>query len=305
MSKVVITGATGTIGASVAARCLRAATSPWPCHATRIAPVARFQPAWRLARWEDPTTELPPLSALEQADAVINLLGEPIAQRWTPAVKQRIADSRAAATRMLVTGLRELSGASRPGVLVSQSASGYYGSSGQAEVDEEARPGNGYLAGVVQAWEAAALSADDLVRVTTTRTGVVLSASGGALTTMLPFFRLGIGGPVAGGRQYVPWVHIDDATAALLFCLDDPRASGPINVASPNPVNNAELSQALGRVLHRPAFMPVPAFALRLLYGEMAEIVTGGQRLIPRRLLELGFEFRHPTVEPALRDVLG
>jgi hypothetical protein len=138
-----------------------------------------------------------------------------------------------------------------------------------------------------------------------TRTGVVLSPSGGALAKMLPFFRAGVGGPVAGGDQYVPWVHIDDVVSALLFCVEHSEATGAVNVTAPRPVTNTELSKALGHALHRPALLPVPGFALQLLYGEMAEIVTTGQRAVPRRLEELGFSFEHPEVEPALRDVLG
>ena len=142
------------------------------------------------------------------------------------------------------------------------------------------------------------------MRVACTRTGVVLSSNGGALAKMLPFFKLGIGGPVAGGRQYVPWIHLDDVVGALLRCVDDAAAQGPVNVTAPNPVTNAEFSHALGRALGRPAVLPVPAIALKLLYGEMAKIVTTGQHVIPARLAELGYEFEHTEVEKALRDVL-
>jgi hypothetical protein len=143
------------------------------------------------------------------------------------------------------------------------------------------------------------------MRVVCTRTGVVLSASGGALARMLPFFRLGVGGPVAGGRQYVPWVHLDDVAGAVLHCLDSSGAAGPVYVTAPDPATNTELARALGRVLGRPAVLPVPALALRLLYGEMAEVVTTGQRVLPERLERLGYRFRHPELEPALRDVLA
>ncbi len=155
------------------------------------------------------------------------------------------------------------------------------------------------------AWEREATAAGAAMRVACARTGVVLSASGGALTKMLPFFKLGIGGPVAGGRQYVPWIHLDDVVGGLLRCVDDERATGPINVTAPNPVTNAEFSRALGHALGRPAVLPVPGFAIKLLYGEMAEMVTEGQRVVPARLRELGYEFRHPEVQEALRDVLG
>jgi hypothetical protein len=208
-------------------------------------------------------------------------------------------------TRNLVAALRRLDHEQQPRVLVSQSAMGYYGPRHSEELDEDATAGNDFLAGVVSAWEHEALAAARGCRVVVTRTGIVLSPSGGALAKMLPFFRAGIGGPVAGGHQYVPWVHIDDLVSALLFCLDNDAAEGPVNVTAPRPVDNAELSRALGRALHRPAVLPVPAVALKLLYGDMAEIVTTGQRVIPKRLEELGFSFAHPEIEPALRDVMG
>ena len=166
------------------------------------------------------------------------------------------------------------------------------------------RAGEDFLAEVTVAWEQEAQAAKSLMRVACTRTGVVLAPSGGALTKMLPFFKLGIGGPVAGGQQYVPWIHLEDVVGAQLRCVDDAGADGPINVTAPNPVTNAELSRALGRALGRPAVLPVPGFAVKLLYGEMAEIVTTGARVVPARLRQLGYEFRHPELEPALRDVL-
>jgi uncharacterized protein len=190
-------------------------------------------------------------------------------------------------------------------VLVCQSATGYYGPSDDRELDEQSAPGNDFLAGVVSEWEAEALGASTVARVVMTRTGVVLSPSGGALAKMLPFFRVGVGGPVAGGHQYVPWIHIDDVVKGLLFCLDNSAASGPVNLTAPSPVTNAELSSALGHVLRRPAVLPVPALALRLLYGEMSTVVTSGQRAVPKRLEELGFAFSHPDLEPALDDVLS
>jgi uncharacterized protein (TIGR01777 family) len=159
---------------------------------------------------------------------------------------------------------------------------------------------------LVVVWESEGRRAVDLgVRVVLARTGVVLSESGGALEKMLPPFRLGVGGPVAGGRQYVPWVHLDDVVAAQAFLLESDEAGGPVNVTAPEPVTNAELSKALGRVLKRPAVMPVPGAALKLLYGEMSSIVTTGARVLPRRLQELGYEFRRPDLEDALRDATG
>jgi uncharacterized protein (TIGR01777 family) len=255
--------------------------------------------------WPDPLNEMPPRAALEGAGGVIHLLGEPVAQRWSPAAKTRIKASRVETTRLLVGALRELPQDGRPGTLISQSATGFYGPRGDQELDEHASPGDDFLAGVVREWEAEAFAANGLARVVTTRTGVVLTGSGGALDKMLPFFRLGIGGPVAGGRQYIPWIHLQDVVDGLLFCLDHPELSGPVNLTAPTPVTNAEFSRALGRVLRRPAILPVPGLALRLLYGEMRQIVTTGQRVVPARLRQAGFAFRHPELEPALREVLN
>ena len=304
MKKVVITGATGTIGRAVCEALLARGGHPVALSRNVEAARAALPGGVEVFAWPDPTGAPPPAEALAGAAAVVNLLGEPIAQRWSAAAKQRIRDSRVGATGMLVDGLRRLEPGERPAVLVSQSATGYYGPRDATELTEEAPGGTDFLAKLVAEWEAAALAAADVLRVALTRTGVVISPTGGALAKMLPFFRAGIGGPVAGGSQYVPWVHIDDVSRALLFCVDDSRAAGPLNLTAPRPVDNAELSRSLGRALHRPALLPVPAFALNVLYGEMAEIVTTGQRVLPARLLELGFEFRHPEVEPALLDVL-
>jgi hypothetical protein len=254
--------------------------------------------------WQDPLSTLPPAAALTDSGGVIHLLGEPVSQRWSTAAKRRIRESRVLSTRMLVAAIRQLPDAQRPTVLVTQSATGYYGPRGAEELDEQASPGDDFLAEVVSAWEREAFVAASVCRVAVTRTGVVLSSSGGAIAKMLPFFRAGIGGPVAGGRQYVPWVHIDDVVGALLFCLDNTDARGPVNVTAPQPADNAELSEALGHALSRPAVLPVPALALKLLYGEMSEIVTTGQRAIPQRLQELGFGFLHREIGEALRDVL-
>jgi uncharacterized protein (TIGR01777 family) len=256
-------------------------------------------------QWRDPMTSPPPPDALSGADAVVHLLGEPVAQRWSQDAKRRIRESRVQATRMLVQGLAALPESERPRALISQSATGFYGPRGEEAIDEDAGPGTDFLAGVVVEWEREALGARALTRVALTRTGVVLSSSGGALARMLPFFRLGIGGPVAGGRQYVPWIHQEDVVRALIKCVEDDSADGAVNVTAPNPATNAELSRALGRTLGRPAFLPVPEFAIGLLYGEMAQMVTTGQRALPHRLEQMGFEFRHGDLEPALHDVLN
>jgi uncharacterized protein len=304
MVRVVVTGATGTIGAAVCRQLLSRGDQPVALSRNAAQSAAKLPEGVESHPWRDPTTTQPPAEALAGAAGVIHLLGEPVSQRWSTEAKQRIRDSRVLATRNLVAAIRDLSDEQRPGVLVSQSATGFYGPRGPEQVDEHASAGSDFLAGVVSAWEEEALSAAPACRVVVTRTGVVLSRSGGALAKMLPFFRAGVGGPVAGGSQYVPWIHIGDAVAAQLFCLDNADATGAVNVTAPRPIDNAELSKALGHALHRPAVFPVPALALKLLYGEMSEIITTGQRAIPRRLEELGFSFSQPEIEPALRDVL-
>lgn len=303
--RVLITGATGTIGLALA-DALQArgdqvvAVSRDPERGSRV-----LGGAVEVHPWARPTQEPPPPSALAGVDGVVHLLGEPVAQRWTSEAKARIRDSRVLSTRSLVQGLSALPASDRASVLVSQSATGYYGPRGDETLDENGRSGDDFLAEVVRAWEAEARAAAPEVRVACARTGVVLSPSGGALAKMLPFFKLGIGGPVAGGQQYVPWIHLDDVVGGLLRCLDAGAARGPVNLTAPTPVTNAELARTLGHVLGRPAVLPVPGAAVKLLYGEMAEVVTTGQRAIPARLRELGYEFRHPELEPALRDVLG
>jgi hypothetical protein len=303
--RVLITGATGTIGLALAdaltARADRVvALSRDPERGQRV-----LGSGVEVHPWANPEGEPPPAQALTGVDAVVNLLGEPLAQRWTDSAKERIRDSRVRGTRSLVAGLAALPEDGRPGVLISQSATGYYGPRGDAPLDEQASPGENFLADVVVAWEREAAAAGPPARVVCTRTGVVLSPTGGALAKMLPFFKLGIGGPVAGGRQYIPWIHLDDVVGGLLHCLDHAEAAGPVNLTAPEPVTNSELSHALGHALGRPAVLPVPAMALKLLYGEMAEIVTTGQRAIPVRLRELGYAFRHPGIELALKDVLS
>ncbi len=306
--KVVVTGATGMIGRSLVFALL--ARGEDVVALSRDAARGRqvLDDRVEVHAWANPLAELPPSEALAGADAVVHLIGEQVAQRWTDEAKESIRESRVASTRLLVQALLALAPDARPSVLVSQSATGFYGPRGSEPVDEGAPAGSDFLAGVVVGWErealAAASSSDGGVRVVVTRTGVVLSPEGGALAKMLPFFRLGIGGPVAGGRQYVPWVHLDDVVGGMAFCLGNHDATGPVNLTAPTPATNAELSRTLGRVLKRPAFLPVPALALKALYGEMAQIVVTGQRAVPARLEELGYHFRYPELEPALRDVL-
>jgi uncharacterized protein (TIGR01777 family) len=291
--RVTVTGAGGLIGSRLVAM-LRA-------RGDEVTVLSRSG-AGGAVRW-DPGAAAAPAEALEGRDAVVHLAGEPIAQRWTPAVREAIRASRTEGTANLVAALAGLG--QRPRVLVSANAVGYYGDRGAERLTEDSAPGEDWLAQVCVAWEDAALEArGNGLRVCVLRTGVVLDSGGGALAKMLPPFRLGVGGPVAGGRQYVSWIALEDLAALYLAAIDDDRFDGPFNATAPAPVTNAELSRALGRALHRPAVLPVPAAALKLLYGEMAEIVTDSQNAVPARALELGHEFEHTELAAALAAAL-
>jgi uncharacterized protein (TIGR01777 family) len=299
---VTLTGATGLIGPAIV-RALRA-------RGDAVTVLSRDPERARAAlgdveahAWQ-PLQEPAPTAALNGRDAVVHLAGENVAQRWNDEARRAIVESRETGTRNLVAGM----GAAepRPAALVSASAIGYYGPRGDEPVTEDAAPGDDFLARACAAWEREASSAAAHgLRVAMLRTGVVLDGAGGALARMLPFFRLGIGGPVAGGRQYLSWIHADDVVGLYLAAVDDAAWQGPINATAPEPVTNREFSRALGRALHRPAFAPVPGLAVRALYGDMAEIVTTGQRAVPMRALERGYAFRHTDLERALRDALG
>ncbi len=319
--KVVVTGATGLLGRELVEALLARGDAVTVLSRNAASAAKAFDGRVTAFEWSDPKGSPAPADALLGRDAVVHLLGEPVDQRWTKRARQEIRDSRLLATRNLVKGLvaataegrGEAPGerpgearGERPAVLVSQSATGFYGARGDEEVNEATPPGSDFLAEVCLGWEREAARASELgLRVTTTRTGVVLSPSGGALAKMLPPFRAGIGGPIAGGSQYVPWIHADDVVGGLLFCLDTPDATGPVNLVAPNPATNRELSKALGRVLGRPAVAPVPELAMKLLYGDMAQIVTTGVRAVPQRLQDLGYRFSQPELEPALRLATG
>lgn len=252
----------------------------------------------------DPMAGPAPTGAITGRDAVIHLAGEPVAQRWNTKVKQAIMGSRETGTRNLVAGITASD--PKPNVLISSSAVGYYGKHGDEKLPEATPAGSDFLAEVCVAWEREAEAAEALgLRVVRIRTGVVLDAGGGALKTMLPPFKLGIGGPVAGGAQYMPWIHVHDIVGLYLKALDDERWSGAYNGSAPEPVTNKTFSKALGKALHRPAFSPVPALAIKLLYGDMAEIVVEGQRAVPERALAGGYVYAQSKLQPALEDALG
>jgi uncharacterized protein (TIGR01777 family) len=242
-------------------------------------------------------------SAIEGADAVVNLAGESIAKRWTARQKQRILDSRVRATRSLVAAIAKA--ASPPAVLVSGSAVGYYGPCGDEIITEDTRAGDDFLAHVCAQWEAeAAPASSDRTRVVFVRTGLVLEKDGGALPQMLPPFKFGAGGPVGSGKQYWPWIHRRDWVDLVRWTIHTSAARGPINATAPNPVTNAAFAHALGRAMHRPSFIPAPAFALRLALGEMADgLLLAGQRAVPERAQRAGFTFTYPRVDDALQEI--
>ena len=240
-------------------------------------------------------------AALDEVDAVVNLAGKSIFKRWSKTYKQQIYDSRLLTTRNIVSALP----VEKSIVLCSASGAGYYGSRADDILDEDQPPGDDFLARLSIDWEAAALSAADKgIRAVTMRFGVIFAGSGGALSKMIPAFKAFVGGPMGNGRQWFPWIHLDDLMAALLFIFDHPQIAGPLNFCAPNPVTNRELAATLGKTLHRPAIMPAPAFMMRLVLGEFSEVLLGSQRTVPRKLLDHGFEFQYPEIGQALEAIV-
>jgi uncharacterized protein (TIGR01777 family) len=298
MGHIAITGATGLIGSALVDDLTAAG------HSVRrlVRRAGQRRPGDVL--WDPAAGRLDP-HALERVDAVVHLAGEPIAQRWTAAAKRRIRESRVRGTELLAGTIASL--AQPPRVLVSGSAMGIYGDRGDEELDETSAPGRDFLAEVATAWEAAAEPAAGAgVRVVRLRTALVLSPRGGALAKLLPPFRMGVGGRLGSGRQWVSWIGLDDAVGAIRHAIGTELLAGPVNLAAPAPVTNAEFTETLARVLRRPAIVPMPAFALRLMFGEMGEAtLLSSQRMRPRRLLDSGYRFLYPALEPALRHELG
>ena len=300
--KVLVTGASGFIGSALCDALLARGDSV--VGLTRDPQKARgTNPGVVWHAWQ-PTLERPPAEAFEGVDGVVNLLGERIDQRWSEEAKRRIMESRRTGTHNLVGTIAGLK--RKPRVLVNQAAIGFYGDRGEAMVDESSGPGEGYDSEVVQEWEEAAREVEGSgVRLVVVRSGHVLDAGDGMLAELLPPFKLGVGGPLAGGRQYVSWIHIDDEVGILLWALDNEKVSGTINATAPNPVTSRAFSKAIGRAIGRPAAMPVPGLVLDLKFGsEFGHVLRGGQRVMPRRALDLGYEFRFTDVEDALSDLL-
>jgi uncharacterized protein (TIGR01777 family) len=299
--KALVTGATGFVGP----RLLRLLDRPVVL--SRNLDHARASIgtlAGRIVQW-DPMQGPPPAEAFEGIDVVLHLAGESVAEgRWTAAQKARIRDSRVIGTRHLVQGIAQA--AVKPKTFVSASAVGYYGDRGDEELTEAASPANDFLAEVCVAWEREAVAAEQYgVRVVTARTGIVLGAGGGALAKMLTPFKLGGGGPLGNGRQWMPWIHVADLARLYLHAAEKESIRGAMNAVAPHPVRNSEFTKALARQLHRPAFMPAPYFGLRLLFGEFAKVLFASQRVIPRVALDTGFVFQYPEIVAALREILG
>jgi uncharacterized protein len=300
--KILVTGATGLIGRRLCQSLLDEGHTV--IGLSRTPEKARGVPVTEMRRW-DAMSGPPDRATLAGSDAVIHLAGEPIAaRRWSDEQKRRIRDSRTVSTRHLVDGLRAME--QKPAAFISGSAIGFYGDRGDEPLDEQSPAGTGFMAEVCKAWEhEAEQAARDRIRVVVVRIGVVLSREGGALEKMMAPFKLALGGRLGNGRQWFPWIHIEDILGIFRFALADARVSGPVNGTAPTPVTNAEFTRQFARALRRPVFMPVPEFGLRAVMGEMADVLLGSQRVLPRALLAAGYRFRFETVAEALADLLG
>jgi uncharacterized protein (TIGR01777 family) len=300
--RILITGGMGLIGRALAGD-LGGAGHEVVVLTRDPAKAPPLPPNTRAAQW-DGRTPAGWASLLDGDTAIVHLAGESVgAGRWSEARKRRIRESRVESGKAVIAAIRHA--AERPRVLLQGSAVGYYGPCGDEAVTESHPPGDDFLARVCVEWEGSTAEAEALgVRRAVLRTGVVLSAAGGALPRMALPFRLMAGGPLGGGRQWLPWIHVADEVGAIRFLLERQDARGPFNLTAPRPLTNRDFSRALGKVLKRPSFAPAPGFALRLLLGEMAEALLTGQRAVPHRLLELGYEFRHPEASGALHDLL-
>jgi hypothetical protein len=301
--RVLVTGASGRIGKALCDELLhRGDEVVGLTRGPDKAGAAQPRVTWHA--WE-PTLERPAEAAFEGVDGVVNLVGEKIDQRWSAGAKRKIMDSRRVATHNLVGTIEGL--ATKPQVLVSQSAVGYYGNRGDEVLDESSAPGEGFDSSVCVEWEKAAHEVEAAeVRLAIVRTGQVMDAGGGILGELLLPFKLGLGGPLAGGKQWLPWVHLSDELGILTWALDTDAVSGVVNATAPNPVTNKDWSKALGRALHRPAVLPIPGLAVEAKFGrEFGKVAQGGQRVLPKRTEELGYGFKFPEIDGALRDLVG
>lgn len=301
--RVFVTGGTGLVGRRLIGSLVARGDEVVCVTRDPARAAADLPPAVELAG-ADPTMAGSWQDRLVSCDAVVNLAGESVGEgRWTAGRKRRIRRSRLATTGHVATAVM---GAGRPLTLVSASAVGYYGNGGEQALGEDAQPGQDFLARLAVEWENTAREAErEGARVVLLRIGVVLATDGGALPAMLRPFRLGLGGPLGSGHQYFPWIHLDDLVGAILFALDTPGLAGPVNAAVPNPPTQAEFARTLGRALGKPAILPAPAFALKLLLGEKADIILNGQRAIPNALRARGFKFTYTELDKAFADLIG
>jgi len=300
--KTLVIGATGLIGRNLCR--LLAAEGHTVSAVSRSVTKPAGLPVVETYQWEPESGPLPQ-AALDEVDAVVNVAGEPIdARRWNDEQKRRIRDSRVVATENIVEGLR--SADRKPAIFVSGSAVGFYGDRGDEELDEHSPAGRGFMSELCQEWEARAARATDLgIRVVQVRTGVVLSTESGALKKMLAPFKLGLGGTLGSGTQWFPWIHIEDIAGIFYHAIQTGSLTGPVNGGAPHPVTNSQFTRQLARTLHRPAFLPVPETAMRVLVGEMADVLFGSLRVLPKAALASGYEFRHPQLAEALTNLLG
>jgi uncharacterized protein (TIGR01777 family) len=301
--RILVTGATGFIGRTLVRRLIEKGHQVRAL--TRDPAAAELcLPALCECRGWSPNEELP-AEMLEGVDSIVHLAGEGIAgRRWSAERKRAILTSRVQSTRVLVEAMKRQPAASRPKALVSASAIGFYGDRHDEDLVESSAPGDGFLSDVCAGWEREIFAADSLgVRTAALRIGIVLGADGGALRSLLPLFRLGLGGPIGFGRQWMSWIHLHDVVELLLMCLENPEARGPINGVAPHPVSNREFSRALGRALGRPALVPAPSMAIRLAFGEMAILMLASQKVRPGAALDLGFRFRFADVDSALAEI--
>ncbi|BDC48520.1 NAD-dependent nucleoside-diphosphate sugar epimerase [Bryobacterales bacterium F-183] len=293
--KIVLTGASGFIGVPLVEKLLAARHD--------LVILGRRQPKTgapgKFYRWDSEKDPVP-VEAVDGAGAIIHMAGEPVSQRWNDEVKRKIRDSRVIGTRSLVQAIAQAQ--NKPRVLVSGSAIGYYGNRGNEELDEASKPGSGFLPQVTIDWEHEARQAERLgVRTCLLRTGIVLHHSGGALKSMIPPFKMCVGGPLGDGSQWMSWIHRDDLVDMTIWAMQTEAASGPVNGVAPEPCTGKEFATALGAALSRPAILPTPTFAIRLLFGEMSQIVLASQKVLPRVPMAEGFSFRYPKLTPAMR----
>ncbi|WP_408095455.1 TIGR01777 family oxidoreductase [Peredibacter sp. HCB2-198] len=298
--RVLVTGASGFVGQRVVKELLKNKHEVVVLTRNIAKSALNLGSRCKFVQWD--AVSVPSQQAFEGVEAVINLMGEGLAdKRWDDAQKRRIHDSRINGTHLLIKAIADMP--KKPKVLVSASAVGIYGNRDAEEITETSTTGSDFLANLCKEWEAEAFKAKDLgLRVVVVRTGVVLGRGGGALKKMLPVFKLGAGGPIGNGKQFMSWIHVDDLASIYVEAVTNPTLQGAVNGTAPYPATNKEFTKALGKALHRPALMPVPAFALKAAFGEMSSVLLEGQRVLPKKIKEQKFRFHYPTLEMALKE---